>query len=60
MYIERLLWDRRSVEHIARHGITREEVEDVCLDTNTHFTRVGQRRYQAIGQTAAGRYLIVF
>jgi uncharacterized DUF497 family protein len=60
MYVRLLHWDETNVEHIARHGLDPEEVEEVCLDQTTLFTRAGRRRYQAIGQTAAGRYLTVF
>ncbi len=55
-----LFWENKNAEHIARHGVGPDEVEEVCFDQATLFTRAGQRRYQAIGQTAAGRYLAIF
>lgn len=33
MRINELLWPRERVEHIARHGVTPEEVEQVCSTT---------------------------
>lgn len=55
MYIQALLWDDDNLAHIARHGVTPEEVEDLCAAEDTLFTRVGTRRYQAVGQTESGR-----
>ena len=45
-------------EHIARHGVTVEEVEEVVFG-NPFSTRTRQGRYGLIGQTEAGRYLTV-
>src|SRR6266581_2449668 len=60
MEIRGLLWDDANVEHIARHHVTPGEVEEVCAEEETLYTRIGRRRCQAIGQTGAGRYLAVF
>jgi len=46
-------------EHIARHGVTVEEVQDVVFGTPL-VLRARQRRYHLIGQTQAGRYLAVY
>jgi hypothetical protein len=63
LYIEELIFDERNTEHIARHGVTPEEVEEVCY-LAPHFSRArsrrGRRRYRAIGQTESGRYLTIF
>jgi uncharacterized DUF497 family protein len=53
-----LEWDDASREHIDRHGVTPQEVEEVCfsrpvLMRSRHGTRL------AYGQTLAGRYLLV-
>ncbi len=56
--ITELLWDERSVEHIARHHVTAQEVEEVCFNPRSLvFKR--EARYIVLGQTAAGRYLFV-
>jgi len=60
MYVRVLVWDGTNVEHIARHNVSPEEVDEVCSDEDALFTRVGRRRYQVIGQTSVGRYLTVF
>jgi hypothetical protein len=31
MRIRRLIWPRDRIDHIARHGVTPQEVEDVCF-----------------------------
>jgi len=60
MGIYELVWSEDRVDHIARHGVRPEEVEDVC------FGRALVQRakssgenpvYYILGQTAAGRYL---
>jgi uncharacterized DUF497 family protein len=56
--ITELLWDERSVEHIARHHVTAQEVEEVCFNLQSLVFKRGTR-YIVLGQTAAGRYLFV-
>jgi uncharacterized DUF497 family protein len=60
MRIHALVWPQDRIDHIARHGVTPEEVEEVC------FGRSRVRRtkseganpvYYVDGQTASGRYL---
>lgn len=60
MRIRRLIWDDTNLEHIARHRVIPEEVDEVCLNEQSYATRIGRRRYQVIGQTRAGRYLTIF
>ena len=64
MKIERLDWRRDREEHIARHGVSREEVEPVFDDRAGMLLRQGpaQRNldetvYQHLGRTEAGRHL---
>jgi len=38
LYVEDLDWDERNLDHIARHGITQYEVEEVCY--NAELTTV--------------------
>jgi uncharacterized protein len=55
------LWIRLA----AKHGISIDEVEDV-LNSKPHIRKVnkgtvkGEHVYAAFGQTAAGRYLVIF
>jgi uncharacterized DUF497 family protein len=56
--LRELFWDESSVEHIARHHVAPEEVEEVW--SGRHWMiRSGRRRRAVFGQTAAGRYLLV-
>lgn len=59
MRIDELLWDERSEEHIARHGVHPFEVEEAVSDRDARFYRVGAERYAVLGATFAGRYLFV-
>ena len=58
MKIYDLIVEPGREEHIARHHVTVEEVEEVT-EANPFVTRTRQGRYRLIGQTAAGRYLAV-
>ena len=66
MKLSGIIWLEEIVEKIEhKHRVTREEVREV-LNGSSHFRFVekGHRReenvYSALGQTRAGRYLIVF
>ena len=54
MYVKRLIWDDWNVSHIARHGVTPEEIEEICH--GRHAVRQGYAgRVILIGRTQAGR-----
>ncbi|HMP82164.1 MAG TPA: hypothetical protein PKA41_05585 [Verrucomicrobiota bacterium] len=59
-----ILWDRDddprgNVEHIAKHGLTKEDVEDVFQNpTGTDISRTSGRPV-VFGETSTGRYIIV-
>ena len=60
MTIDEFLWPEDRIEHIARHGVTPEEVEEVCFGRS--FVRRAKSEgenpvYYVLGQTEAGRYL---
>lgn len=57
MYIRQLIWDDWNESHIARHGVRRDEVEDICYNANSLGVRIRRGRYRVIGQTEAGRYI---
>lgn len=51
-------WDERNIEHVTRHGLIPEEVEEVFA--GTHKTRRSREGlYLAYGRTFAGRYTAV-
>jgi uncharacterized protein len=58
MCIDDLEWTEDRVEHIARHAITPEEVEEVFASAPA-FKRGRGGVSEAWGQTEAGRYLLV-
>jgi uncharacterized DUF497 family protein len=61
----RIIWDLAdnsdgNVQHIAEHGITVEEVEEVLLDRDSEDTiSRSSGRPITFGYTASGRYLAV-
>jgi uncharacterized DUF497 family protein len=60
MRIEELLWPRDRIEHLARHAVTPEEVEQVCFSQPLvqRAKSYGENPvYYVLGQTDAGRYL---
>ena len=66
MQIHEVIWRPQFVEKLAsKHNVETTEVEEI-LTNRSHFRRVskGNRTsedvYSAMGQTNAGRYLIVF
>ena len=66
MQIDEIIWQQQFVEKLAiKHGVEKTEVEEV-LSNRPRFrfvskgNRSGEDVYSAMGQTDAGRYLIVF
>ncbi len=57
-----LFWDAGNIDHIARHNILPEEVEQVLendpLDI-TRYLRNREERLNQVGETDAGRVLVV-
>ena len=65
MWIDKIIWLQQFVEKLGtKHGVKKTEVEEV-LTNRPHFRFVskgdwpGEDVYSAMGQTDAGRYLIV-
>jgi uncharacterized DUF497 family protein len=58
VWIGRIAWTDWSLDHIARHGVTQEEVEEVVASSGL-ITRGRDDTYRVIGQTFGGRYLTV-
>jgi uncharacterized DUF497 family protein len=54
-------WDDANIEHLARHGISPDEVEDL-FDGPTVALRMGTDapdRFPVLGRTSGGRYLLL-
>jgi hypothetical protein len=61
MRINRFVWPEERVEHVARHGVTPEEVEEACFGRVIVRKRKSEGRnpvYVVFGRTSAGRYLM--
>jgi uncharacterized DUF497 family protein len=56
--VSRFEWDDWNVEHIARHGVSPDEAEEV-FNGRHMVKRVREGRYLALGKTQEGRYLFV-
>jgi uncharacterized DUF497 family protein len=62
--ISEIVWPEADLAHIARHGVTPEEVEEVLAAGpiwrrgRTHL-ETGRKSLYALGQTEAGRYLFI-
>jgi len=60
MRIHELIWPDDRIDHIARHGVEPEEVEEVCSSRSLvqRAKASGMNpAYYVLGQTEAGRYL---
>jgi len=56
--VKRLIWDDWNKNHIAKHGITINEIEVVCH--GEHEARESYRkRFLLIGKTKRGRQLAI-
>lgn len=51
-------WDEANEAHIARHGVTPTEVEELFLG-RIYVQRGKDGRYVVFGRTGAGRYLFL-
>lgn len=60
MTIEEFIWPKERIDHIAGHGVTPEEVEEVCFGKPVVYRAKSEGKnavYYVLGQTDAGRYL---
>ncbi|GAA1390306.1 hypothetical protein GCM10009639_18900 [Kitasatospora putterlickiae] len=54
-----IYWTDRSEEHIARHGVTPDEVEQVVFTRPRWFASGREGTTLCLGVTDAGRHLLV-
>ena len=57
MEIREFEWDDKNVEHISRHGVSPDEVEDVAFDDDPWIRKGRKGTRYMLGHTIAGRYL---
>ena len=58
IYVESLEWDSQNIEHIARHKVTPDEVEEICHGQHVARRQEDERLF-LIGPTLSGRMLVV-
>ena len=51
-------WDDRNLEHVGRHGVVQEEVEEIFVG-RMYVKRSRDGRYLALGTSGTGRFLFV-
>lgn len=59
-YVSHLDWDDWNEEHVARHHVDPDEVEELVFENAYFSSRARNGTYRLIGVTSAGRYLAVF
>jgi uncharacterized DUF497 family protein len=52
-------WDDNNIEHIARHNISPDEVEDVAFDDDPWIRKGRTGTRYLLGDTVAGRHLFI-
>lgn len=59
MEIREFEWDDNNIEHISRHGVSPDEVEDLAFDDDPWIRKGRKGTRYMLGYTIAGRYLFV-
>jgi uncharacterized DUF497 family protein len=60
MTIHEIIWPDDRVDHVARHGVTPDEVDQVCFGRSLVQRAKSEGAnpvYYVLGQTKTGRYL---
>jgi hypothetical protein len=61
MKIEKISWDEETIDHISKHSVSPEEVEEALFNEidSPLIMRGKEGRYLAYGKTNGGRLLLV-
>jgi len=59
MYICSFEWDEKNESHIAEHGVSVVEVEEVILFHKPFYQKGREGKYIAYGISEEGRYLFI-
>ena len=51
-------WDEANIEHILRHDVVPDEVEEACVN-KPYVRKTLEDRYLIYGATDSGRYLFI-
>jgi uncharacterized DUF497 family protein len=60
IFIRYLVWDEWNRAHIARHNVTPDEVEEICLTANPQTEDAKKGRIRVTGLTKKGRIISAF
>ncbi len=55
----KFIWDAENINHIARHGVSPSEAEEVVTADDSVIVPARGRRLSAFGATASGRSIRV-
>lgn len=56
--VNRLIWETSNIDHIARHGVTQQQVEEVCHNNPVMLTG-HSGRIMVVGLTLNGKAISV-
>lgn len=59
MEISEFEWDENNIDHIARHNVSPDEIEDVAFDDEPWIRKGKGRTRYMLGYAISGRYLFV-
>ena len=51
-------WDEQNIEHILRHNVVPDEVEEACVN-KPYVRKSADKRYLVYGVTDSGRYIFI-
>lgn len=51
-------WDAANIEHVLRHNVAPDEVEEACVN-RPHVRKTAEGRYLVYGAADDGRYLFI-
>ena len=58
LLFDRFEWDEQNIEHILRHNIVPDEVEEASVN-HPHVRKSADKRYLVYGITDSGRYIFI-
>lgn len=59
MEITEFEWDENNIQHIAKHNVSPDEIEDVAFDDEPWIKKGREGTRYMLGYTVGGRYLFV-
>jgi hypothetical protein len=59
IYVRKLIWDRWNIQHISRHHVSDDEIEEICHSNPLVLQGQKKKRLVVIGNTAEDRMLTI-